>query len=207
VASKQGRRRKRQDRGRLRNDVREALDRLWPDGVVALLYDCEESYFQAVHGKLSGALARIRDARLLCEREADGGPVWWEHSDPENDPPDELEPSRSYHLFFVAPQGREFTFDTEREHLEEPDPEEDAFGGSGCEEHRPARTIAGRGRTGWSVAVSLLAPFAVITLSDVATFDDGSETQPAIERYGETPEGEPIDPEESFLRWKGRRRS
>jgi hypothetical protein len=40
--------------------------------------------------------------------------------DPEENPPDEIEHSRSYHLFFVSPEGKAFTLETEAEGFEEP---------------------------------------------------------------------------------------
>jgi len=79
----------------LRREVQEAIDRAWPDGIVELSFDSDESYFCEVHPKLSGAFHRLRNTRLVCEREADGGPIWWDMSDPEEDPPDEIERSRS----------------------------------------------------------------------------------------------------------------
>ena len=90
----------------LRRDVQEAVDRIWPDGIVEMPLDPDESYFIELHPKLSRALRRIRNTLLVYEREADGGPVWWEESDPEEDPPDEIERSRSYHTFFVSPMAK-----------------------------------------------------------------------------------------------------
>jgi hypothetical protein len=101
--------------------VQEAVDRIWPDGIVEMPLDPDESYFIGLHPKLSRALRRIRNTRLVYEREADGGPVWWEESDPEEDPPDEIERSRSYHTFFVSPDGEGFTFETEAEGITEPE--------------------------------------------------------------------------------------
>ena len=72
----------------LRRDVQEAVDRIWPDGIVEMPLDPDESYFIGLHPKLSRALRRIRNTRLVYEREPDGEPVWWEESDPEEDPPD-----------------------------------------------------------------------------------------------------------------------
>ena len=95
----------RRDTG-LRRDVQDAVDRIWPDGIVEMPLDPDESYFFELHPKLSRALRRIRNTRLVCEREADGGPVWWDESDPEEDPPDEIERSRSYHTFFVSPMAK-----------------------------------------------------------------------------------------------------
>jgi hypothetical protein len=72
----------------LRRDVQEAIDRAWPDGLVELSFDPDESYFCEVHPKLSQAFQRIPNAQVLQEREAAGGPIWWDNSDPEEDPPD-----------------------------------------------------------------------------------------------------------------------
>ena len=60
----------------LRRDVQEAIDRIWPDGIVEISFDPDESYFVEIHSKLSRALRRIRNTDLVYEREADGGPVW-----------------------------------------------------------------------------------------------------------------------------------
>src|SRR5438132_6888475 len=79
-----------QPRAGVRGDVQEAIDRIWPDGIVEMSLDPDESYFSDLHSKLSRSLSRIRNTSLVYEREADGRPVWWEESDPE-DPPDESE--------------------------------------------------------------------------------------------------------------------
>ncbi len=182
----------------LRRDVQEAIDRAWPDAIVERSFDSDESYFWEVHPKLSKAFHRIRNARLISEREGDGGPVWWDESDHDEDPPDEIERSRSYHLFFVSPEGEAFTFETEAEGFEEPEimteqSEETGRGGDLV----PCR-VPGTGRTGWVVAVSLVAPFAVIEFGDVVAYEDGSTTEAAIESYAETADGKPVNPEEQF---------
>lgn len=145
----------------------------------------------------------VEEALVDAYGESDGGPIWWDQSDPEEDPPDEVERSRSYHLFFVSPEGKAFTFETEAEGFEEPELvteefEEAEWGG----DLLPCR-VPGTGRTGWVVAVSLVAPFAVIEFGDVVAFEDGSTTEAAIESYGETAGGEPTTPEEHFRTSKG----
>jgi hypothetical protein len=187
----------------LRRDVQEAIDRIWPDGIVEMSFDQDESYFFELHSRLSRALRRIRNARLVYEREADGGPVWWEESDPEEDPPDEIERSRSYHTFFVSPDGEGFTFETEAEGVIEPEFMTDDFAEAGWGEEPPVSRISGSGRTGWVVAVSLLAPFAAIELRDMVAFEDGSTTEAEIESYGQTADGELIDPAENFRKAYG----
>jgi hypothetical protein len=79
----------------LPKDVRDALDRLWPERLVEMPFDSDESYFWVVHPKLQRAFRRIPHAQLLQEREPAGGPIWWDGSHPEEDPPDEQLRSRS----------------------------------------------------------------------------------------------------------------
>jgi hypothetical protein len=177
--------------------VQEAIDRIWTDGIVEMPLDPDESYFLELHPKLARALRRIRNTGLIYEREADGGPVWWEESDPEEDPPNEIERSRSYHTFFISPDGKGFTFEAEAGGVTEPEFVTDDFAEAGWGEEPALSRISGTGRTGWVVAVCLLAPFAVIELGDMVTFEDGSTTEAEIESYGQTADGELIDPERS----------
>jgi hypothetical protein len=65
--------------------------------------------------------------------------------------------------------------------------------------------ISGTGKTSWVVAVSLLTPFAVIVMGDMVAFDDGNTTEAEIESYGQTPDGELIDPEKNFREVYGAR--
>ena len=48
----------------LRKDVQEAIDRVWPDGIVEMSLDPDESYFSGLHPKLSRALRRIGNLRI-----------------------------------------------------------------------------------------------------------------------------------------------
>jgi hypothetical protein len=185
----------------LRDDVREAIERAWPDGVVEMAIDSEESWFTVVYPKLASALRRIRGAQLVQEQEPHPEPAWFHDSDDEDEedfPPDDLEPSRSYHLFFVCPEGEAFSYATEIETFAEPDWDRDEDGSESARE-----VVAGTGRTGWSVGVSLLAPFAVITLSDMSTFKDGSSSEPSLEPQAFTETGQRIDPEAEFRKSKG----
>jgi len=112
------------------------------------------------------------------EREPEGGPAWFDDSDPEVDSPGIQEASRSYHLFFVCPEGEAFNYETEIVSIAERD-----WDGNEDESELPMETVAGSGRTGWSVAVSLIAPFAVVTLSDMETYEDGSSSGPTLESH------------------------
>jgi len=184
----------------LREDVREAIERAWPDGVVEMAIDSEESWFRDVYPKLASAIRRIKGAHLAHERESEPLPVWFDHSDDDEYPPDDPEPSRSYHLFFVCPEGDAFHYETEIEGIAEPH-----WDGDEDESELPGETVAGSGRTGLAVAVSLIAPFAVINLSDMETYEDGSFSEPTIESHRFSETGQRIDPEAEFLKSEGDR--
>ena len=81
----------------------------------------------------------------------------------------------------------------------------DDFAEAGWGEEPPVSRISGTGRTGWVVAVSLLAPFAVIELGDVVAFEDGNTTEAEIESHGQTPDGKLIYPEKNFREVYGAR--
>jgi len=192
MAKKQGSSRpkmRKQDAG-LRKDVLEAIERIWPDGLVEMTFDSEESYFWDIQTRLTRALQRIEGTDMLHEREAEGEPIWNEGADRDEDPPDDFTYSRSYHLFFVSPRGAAFAFETEIEGVDE-----EALAEEFDEPRRmdpPMKSIPGQGRTGWSIAISLLAPFAVVSLNDMLAFEDGSTSEPGIEPCALTQEGEPI---------------
>jgi hypothetical protein len=182
----------------LRDDVRRTIESVWPDGKVEMDFDSDESHFWDVYPKLTAAFQRIKGAQLFHERKPEGGPIWFDPSDPEEDSPDDQERSRSYHLFFVCPQGKAFAYQTEIESFAEPGGEEGGF-----EKEWPMEAVAGHVRTGWSVAVSLLAPFSVITLSDMQIFEDGSTWEPSVESQGFTETGQRMDLEVEFRKFKG----
>ena len=194
---------KKRDAG-LRQDVQEAIDRAWPDGIVELSYDPDESYFWEIHAELTAAFHCIANAHLLYEREAEGQPIWWS-SDPDEDPPDEMTNSRSYHVFFISPEGEAFTFEAETEGATEPEFMTEEFEEAGWGDEPWASLISGTGRTGWVVSVSLVAPFAVIEFGDRTTFDDGSGGGAEIESYSENEDGESVNLEEEFRTTKGDR--
>jgi hypothetical protein len=108
----------------LREDVREAIERAWPDGVVEIAIESEESWFQDVYPKLASALRRVGGARLVREKEPEAQPARFHNFDDEDEeefPSEDLEPSRSYHLFFVCPEDEAFNYETEIETFVGPD--------------------------------------------------------------------------------------
>lgn len=149
----------------VRDDIRQALEDSFPDGVVEALTGLEESYLADTYPRLQGALSRIEGATLLSERDPAGGPRWFDESDPDEDPPDWNEPGSSYCLFFIGSTDERLQFETE---------------GTMTEEDGTERSLDGTGSAGCTVGVSLLAPFAVIALDDVEYYEDGSHTEPDI---------------------------
>ena len=101
----------------------------------------------------------------------------------------------------MSPEGDAFTFETETETVDETS----YFEESDDEEFYEPVTILvpGEGHTGWAVAASLIAPFAVIALSDYSVFEDGSEGGPAIEPYSQDQDGNEIHPESRFRKVHG----
>lgn len=186
----------------MRPDVAAAIDEAWPDGEVGMSFDSEESWFWEAHLTLAGAFHHIEGARLLYEREAEEEASWMD-SDDDDDIPIDYDSPRSYHLFFVSPADEAFEFEAETENATEPEFDEyesdEEFG------EPEMVTVQGRGHTGWSVAVSMIAPFAVIALGHYSIFDDGSTSEPDIERYATDSEGNRIDPEAHFRKFQGER--
>src|SRR5947209_20635808 len=92
-----------------------AIERVWPDGIVEIDYDLiEGSYFHELHPKLQFSLLRIKGATLRYERE--GNEQWQEENDGDSGDPDWCEnpPTDdrrySYHLFFICPDDERFRY-------------------------------------------------------------------------------------------------
>src|SRR5260370_21844246 len=144
---------KRKDVPPLRSDVVAAIQRAWPGGVVEMSFGSEESWFWDVHPKLVRALQRLKRLRMLHESGAQEIPSWRDAAD--EDFPRDFDLSHSYHLFFVAPEGDAFTFETQSE--TEPEPEfEEMWEWTECSGDTQMITSQGRGHTGCSVASSLV---------------------------------------------------
>jgi hypothetical protein len=200
---------KREDASQLRPDVAAAIVSAWPDGEIGIIpVDAEESWFWDVHPSLASAFQHIEGARLLYEREAEPEPAWTDWDD-DDDPPFENEFTRSYHLFFVSPADKAFEFETETENAVEPE-FDDEYGedwDGECDEDWEGEletvTVQGQGHIGWAVAVSMIAPFAVIALNNYSTFEDGSSSEPAIEQCAQDDDGNVVNPEEHFRKFHG----
>src|SRR5260370_22373842 len=103
---------------RLHPDVAAAIKSAWPHGTIEMSFDSEDSWFWDVHPKLLGAFHRFKGVRLLNERFPEGRPLLPRLDDDDDDnPPIEYESEfpRSYHLFFLNPEAKAFSFETEIE--------------------------------------------------------------------------------------------
>jgi hypothetical protein len=166
-------------------DVAAAIEECWPDGVIEQ-FDTDESYFYDIQEKLERDLRKISGASLLWQTEPEDDRSHWDDDDDDEPPPSPE--FQSYHVFFLAPQGTEFEFQTETEDLEEPDDFEDP------DAELATVTYQGKGWYGCSVVISLATPFAAVDLSDYAEFENGSNWTPdpgSVAYSDET--GEPVD--------------
>src|SRR5580658_10574968 len=111
------------DANRIPDDVAAAIEESWPDSVVEE-FDTDESYFYDIQAKLERDLRKIPGASLMWRTEAEDYSSHWDDDDEPPPQPD----FQSYHVFFLAPQGKEFEFETETEFPDEPEDSEDPLG-------------------------------------------------------------------------------
>jgi hypothetical protein len=161
----------------------DAIRRAWPNGVIDMPVDSDDAPFWEMYPRLRAALSHIPRGAVFHEREPEGGPRWDETSNPDEDPPDWHAESRSYCLFFVAAMDERFKFETD---TIEPDEE-------GVE-----RRFQGEGRIGYAVAISLVAPFAVVTLDEMEVFENGSQSEPDVEPHLFGLDGRKLDPGDHY---------
>ncbi len=170
-------------RAELPKYLMDAIERAWPESVVEMI-DLDEAPLRKACGTLKVRLSRIPGSDLVFERDAAGGPRWGDTADPDEDPPEWDEPARSYHLFFLSPKDRRYSFDTE---TVEPNDE-------GIEQR-----FAGQGRIGHMVAVSLVAPFALVAIDQFEAFESGSYSEPSIEGHLFDLDGTRLDMERHYM--------
>jgi len=183
----------------LRHDVKEAIQQIWPDNTVKGSHSFEESYLTDKLSALKKDLMNIKGAQLKYQLAAKQNSIPNDAADIEDFVPLLSEQTRSYHLFFICPEGEIFTFDSETENFDETE-------NLGVEalaekirknlrESRSKSMIQGRGWIGWSVSLSFLAPYAAMALNEMALFDNGSTEEPGIEMCIQDLDGNPINPE------------
>ena len=163
--------------------IADAIREAWPDGVIDASVDWDEAPFWEVSTKLKRALSHIPRSAIVYEREPEGGPRWDETSNPDEDPPDWHDESRSYYVFFISSTDNRLTFATD---TLEPDEE-------GVE-----RRFQGEGRIGYVVAISLVAPFAAVTLDQMEVSENGSQSEPDVEPHIFGLDGRKVNPEDHY---------
>ncbi len=181
---------KRRTKAYIPKQILNAIERIWPDGVVEIGYDLmEDSYFHQLYPKLHRSLLSIEGASLRYERQAkeqrEGEDDWdsadadWSDNLPINNR------TYSYHLFFICPEDKLFRYEAETEESDEehPDVEE---------------VVAGEGFIGCVVGVSLLARFAVVGLNCFDEHEDGSHTCPGLDLCAWGEDGKRVTADEYF---------
>lgn len=161
----------------------DAIRHAWPDGVVDMPVNPDEAPFWTMYPELKACLLGIERSAVLYEREPQGGPQWGEVSDPDEHSQDWNEGSRSYYQFFISLLGDRFQFDTD---IIEPD--EDGI----------ERRFQGEGRIGCVAGISLVAPFAVVTLDQIEVFENESRSEPSIEPHIFSLDGRKLELEEHY---------
>lgn len=153
-------------------DITAAIRKCWPDGVIEE-FAADESYFHEIHARLERDLRKIPGASLLWQTEgADADSAW--DDDGEDEPPPDRD-WQSYHVFFLAPAGKEFQFEDETEGLVDLD--------ESGEEEGTAKTYPGEGWIGHAVGICLAAPMAIINPCRYAHSEDGSTMIPEVESF------------------------
>ena len=111
--------------------------------------------FWGTYPRLKASLSRVPGTRVLYERE----PQLVPSSD---------EGTRSYCLFFLSPTDERFEFETD---TIEPDE-------AGIEQRFP-----GQGWIGCLAAISVLAPFAAVSLDQLEVYENGSRFEPDVDPH------------------------
>jgi hypothetical protein len=186
----------------LRSDVAEAIRQIWPENTVKGIFSFEGSHLTDKLSALEKDLMNIKGAQLKYQLAAKQNSIPDDAADTEDFSPVLTVHTRSYHLFFICPEGEIFTFESETENFDETEYLiEEALAQKirkNLWESQPKSKIKGRGWIGWSVSLSFLAPFAAIALNEMALFDDGSTEEPGIEMCIQDLDGDPIHPEKHF---------
>jgi len=152
----------------IRKDIRAAIDKLYPDGIIEWTVSPDESYIYEKIGDVTRRLSAIEDASLLRVIDPLDRPEQshrYDLDDDEHEPIPDDSPMPSYFVFFVGLKGKDARFDHDGA-----EPDDDG-------EMHDFHAI---GTVGCTVGISLLAPFAYVKLGEVLDYDDGNQTEPDI---------------------------
>ena len=178
----------------IRADVVKAIEEAFPNDVVDMMFDPDESHLADVYPKLRRKLSKVKGANLLYERAPDGGPGWAEQRRWYDDELDELDDffsdglSSSYYLFFVGLSNDRYKWGVELEALVE-DPSGEDVG---------VEVVQGAGTAGCAVGVSMIAPFATIMFESMDHYEDGTFSYPDVQGHVYDTDGEAVDMEDYF---------
>jgi hypothetical protein len=157
---------------KLPKDLAKLVERTWPDGVVEE-FDTPESYFHEIHDRIGGELRRLRDCATFWETPDPDSPGDYDDDEDDDDlGAGEEREFQSYHVFFLSFGGDEFVVPEETQGYADPED-------SDAEEPEEA-TYGGDRTAGLAVGISLLAPVAAISSSDIPRFEDAAFDAPDI---------------------------
>ena len=171
----------------VRLDRLEAIRKAHPDNTVKMMIGSDESYLRGVYPKLKEALSEIYGTELSYERDAEGNEFSPALSGAEK-VSDWGESYFSYVLFFVGLVDEQYRY-----LCETVVPDEDG----------EERQVEGKGMIGCMVAVSLLAPYALLELRSLERYKGGDQATPEIDHPVYSLEGEPIEMKVHFRETMG----
>lgn len=177
--------------------LEELLRSTFPDGVVEWNVDPDEgTYLAEVYPKLTSRLRKIPDVRILFEDPgasrlpgdewASKGAAAWDHEEDDFPESDKLE--KSYHHFFLGLRDESCRYVIE-------DTEENEDG--------EAVSVERIGTIGCLVAISELAPVAVIQFDSIEQSEEWGDLLPDVGEHVFSLDGKPIPMETYFLETHG----
>lgn len=185
----------------LRPELVEALNAAFPAGIVEAVWHGFD--LEAVEDGLRSKLAGLEGASLLYRRTLEGDETWdppegFDLEDPAKGDEDEwrreewggedelggYDPGRSYALFFLSPRGEGLQFEIQ---------------GDFMDEAGHVHPTKGVGRVGWVVAVSGLAPFALLRVTSLDAEERFGLSSPDIQSRYVDAAGMPMGEDEAFL--------
>jgi hypothetical protein len=166
--------------------IAKLIKKAWPDGIVEMPIEDDESYFWDIYDKLKTKISRMRGAWMFHERPA--SPDASSIDDEGENGLDEAwqEGSRSYHLFVIQPQTTiRLPIDEEEDTEEDEDYQADEaqddveteseFGAEGFDEPE----VIGASLS-FLLAISLVAPVAIVMDYVIAETEYGTDTLPPL---------------------------
>src|ERR1700722_2923527 len=169
-----------------RGAIAKLIKKAWPDGIVDMPIDEDESYFWDIYDNLKAKISKLPGASMLDES--------WPSPrigsiDDDDDDEDwfgavSQEPSRSYHLFALRPQTRiELPMNREEDPAEDDDfqaddLQDDAESEFDTEEFDEPEVIGSS--LGFLLAVSLVAPVAIVMEYVMDETEYGTDASPPL---------------------------